>query len=344
MRVAIVLLARMWKIHVCVFLEGKYWTTNKDLALNKATMYLVYTGKNTFYDTMRKGSLHWSVVEQPDIKCKYNLHKQKPKSPEQSKTPPAPVGRKTLNSLCAGLMDEKSKCAALRKFRKLSPKEKSSAKIHPKKADNNPKKWGKLHLQHHGIPKHQPRSRKLKCPVCAELFRPIKDLNIHIRATHKRFCYKCIHCTKKFTNYSSCYKHQKYHMNAPHVCKICRKGFWFPKNLKVHEQIHTRKGLFKCTNCSNYYTTCAAMDNHRQTHQGQVFTCDKCPYFKTDTAPNYRQHVCRKHGKGWHSPCRKRFSWPAKMFQHQKKCSTCKDIKAKVEKQAQRLADKLGKK
>ena len=42
--VAIVLLARMWKIHVCVFLEGKYWTMNKDLALNKATMYLVYAG------------------------------------------------------------------------------------------------------------------------------------------------------------------------------------------------------------------------------------------------------------------------------------------------------------
>ena len=52
--VAIVLLARMWKTHVCVFLEGKYWTTNKDLALNKASIYLVYVGKNTFYDTIGK--------------------------------------------------------------------------------------------------------------------------------------------------------------------------------------------------------------------------------------------------------------------------------------------------
>ena len=160
-------------------------------------------------------------------------------------------------------MNEKSKCVVLRKFRKLNPEEKSSAKIHPKKADKNPKKWGKLHLQHHGIPKHQPRSRKLKCPVCAELFTLTKDLNTHIRATHKRFRYKCVHCTKKFTNYSSCYKHQEYHMNAPHVCKIYKKHFWFPKNLKVHERIHTCKGLFRCTNCSNYYTTSAAMDNHR---------------------------------------------------------------------------------
>ena len=116
-------------------------------------------------------------------------------------------------------MDEKSKCAALRKFRKLNLEEKSSAKIHPKKADNNPKKWGKLHLQHHGIPKCQPRSCKLKCPVCAELFGLIKVLDTHIRATHKHFCNKCVHCTKKFTNYSSYYKHQKYHMNAPHVTR-----------------------------------------------------------------------------------------------------------------------------
>ena len=46
--VAIVLLARMWKIHVCVFLEGKYWTTNKDLVLNKASIYLVFGGETHF--------------------------------------------------------------------------------------------------------------------------------------------------------------------------------------------------------------------------------------------------------------------------------------------------------
>ena len=258
--VAIVLLARMWKIHVCVFLEGKYWTTNKDLALNKASIYLVYVGKNTFYDTTRKGSLHWSLVEAPDIT--YNLRKLKTKSPEKSTTP-APVGRKTLNSLRAGLMDDTAKWAAEREYKKLNAEPRPSAKIQPKKPVKKPKLQGKLKVQHHGIPKHQPRTRKLKCLVCKELFILIKELNIHVRGKHKRFRYKCVHCTKKFSNYSSCYKHQKYHMNAPHVCNICSKGFWFPKNLKVHERIHTQKGLFRCTNCSNYYTTWAAMDTHR---------------------------------------------------------------------------------
>ena len=61
--IGIVLLAHMYKMHVCIFLEGKYFTTNRDEALNKATMYLIYVGKNTFLDTTRKGILHSSVME-----------------------------------------------------------------------------------------------------------------------------------------------------------------------------------------------------------------------------------------------------------------------------------------
>ena len=83
---------------------------------------------------------------------------------------------------------------------------------------------------------------------------------------------------------------------------------------------------------------------HRQIHQGQVFTCDKCPFFKTDTEPNLRQHISGKHGKGWCSPCGQRFSWPPKMFRHRKKCTVCKNIKVKTDKQAEKLANKLSKK
>ena len=199
--VAIVLLARMWKIHVCVFLEGKYWTTNKDLALNKASIYLIYVRKNTFYDTTRKGSLHWSLVEAPDIT--YNLCKPKTNFPEKSTTP-APVGHKTLNSLRARLMDDKAKLAAEREYKKLNAEPKQ-----PKKPVKKTKSQGKLKVQHHGIPKRQPRTQKLKCPVCKELFILIKELNTHVQGKHKSFHYKCAHCTKKFFNYSSCYKHQK---------------------------------------------------------------------------------------------------------------------------------------
>ena len=86
------------------------------------------------------------------------------------------------------------------------------------------------------------------------------------------------------------------------------------------------------------------MDTHRQIHQGQVFSCDKCSFFKTDTAPNLRQHISGKHGKGWRSPCGQRVSWPSKMFRHRKKCTVCKNIKMKIDKQAEKLAKKLSKK
>ena len=235
--IAIVLLAWMWKIHVCVFVEGKYWTTNKDEARHKATIYLVYLGKNVFCDTTKKGSLHWSLMEQPE--SDYNLRKPKPKLIEEPKnTPPTPSGHKTLNTLHAGLIDEKSKCAAMREYRHLYPKPESVPKLDHKK----PKKpTGSLRVQQHGILKWMPRTQKFKCPVVVLIsaeFQYIKDLNAHVWTKHKCFCFICGHCTRKFLNY---YKHQKTHMAAPHICKVCCKGFWFPMNLTVHDiLIHTK--------------------------------------------------------------------------------------------------------
>ena len=135
--------------------------------------------------------------------------------------------------------------------------------------------------------------------MCSEVFNLIKDLNNHVCSKNRRFRYNCGHCTRRFQHYVSCYKHQKTHLTAPHVCPTCRKGFWFPMNLAVHQRRHTGQGLFCCTNCPNQYTTHAAMDTHHLMHQGRKFTCAKCPYFNTDTAANLRQHQHGKHGKGW---------------------------------------------
>ena len=100
-------------------------------------------------------------------------------------------------------------------------------------------------------------------------------------------------------NYASCYKHQKTHSRAPHVCRKCGKSFWFPMDLKIHERTHTGHSLIPCTNCSNKYTTHAAMDTSHLTHQGQKFTCQICPYFRTNTQANLHQHERGKYDKGW---------------------------------------------
>ena len=178
--IAMVLLARMWKIHVCIFLEGKYWTTNLDQALDKATFYLAYVGKNVYCDTTRKGSLHWSIMEAPHKK--YNIRKPQPKLPTDSPVEaPLPSGHKKLNSLQAGLTDDKAKRAAQWEYHRLNPKVPRTPKPSSAPMGKNKKApKGKLHIQHHGIPKCHPRMRKLKCPVCSEVFSQIKDLNNHV--------------------------------------------------------------------------------------------------------------------------------------------------------------------
>ena len=108
--IGIVLLAHMFKMHVCIFLEGKYFTTNCDEALNKATMYLIYVGKNTFLDTTRKGSIYWSLMEQPESSYDLRELKKSVKKPVLEKpNPESQCHCKTLNSLQAGLTGEKAK-------------------------------------------------------------------------------------------------------------------------------------------------------------------------------------------------------------------------------------------
>ena len=238
--IGIVLLARMYKMHVCIFLEGKYFTTNRDEALNKATIYLIYVGKNTFLDT-RKGSIHWSIMEQPESSYDLCEHKKSVKKPVLEKPNPEPqCHHKTLNSLQAGLTDEKAKHAARREYQKLNFNR-------PTKCSQGPPivkpKCGQLEVKHHGLLKHRKRDRKLKCPVCFSVFILIKDLNMHVCTKHRRFRYICEHCPRKFMNYASCYKHQKTHSRAPNVCRKCGKSFWFPMNLKIHERTHTGHGL-----------------------------------------------------------------------------------------------------
>ena len=77
--VAIVLSARMYHIHICIVMQGKYWTMRWDHDFNHCTLFLAYMGGLVFYCTMRK-------------------------EPEPEK-----CGRGTLNSCLAGVMTEQEK-------------------------------------------------------------------------------------------------------------------------------------------------------------------------------------------------------------------------------------------
>ena len=44
--------ARNWHIHICVFLKLGIWTTRKDNSLEGVSIYLLYAGSTTFFDTV----------------------------------------------------------------------------------------------------------------------------------------------------------------------------------------------------------------------------------------------------------------------------------------------------
>ena len=50
--VTIVLCAQMYKFHVCIMMQDKYWTTKHDY--NHCTLFLAFMGGLGFYSMMRK--------------------------------------------------------------------------------------------------------------------------------------------------------------------------------------------------------------------------------------------------------------------------------------------------
>ena len=77
--VAIVLSAHIYRFHICILMQGKYWMTRWDHDFKHCTLFLAYMGGLVFYSTTRKEPAHEKF------------------------------GRGTLNSRLAGVMSEREK-------------------------------------------------------------------------------------------------------------------------------------------------------------------------------------------------------------------------------------------
>ena len=119
----------MYKIYIAVILEGKYWTTNKDEALNHPTIYLIYCEHVQFFYTTRKGLWHSCLFDELPGGT-YQLCSHGPIKDLAKKSPS--TGRTTLNSTQAGFTGDKElqhvKCENLTKSTSLNPKKTTKAK------------------------------------------------------------------------------------------------------------------------------------------------------------------------------------------------------------------------
>ena len=281
--------------------HGRFcWTTQWEHDLDRCTVLIAYRGALFFNDTRPKSK-------------EYSLH---PRKPDQTPIPtPSPninvtkVGHQKPASSCTtwtsyktGIISDKEIDELWRKYNRPKPMPKlgiplvKSECIDKKKKKPKAKKpmhistpKGSVNIQKHRIPLRTKWKVTFKCPAdgCTEKFDLQKDLSAHVSVAHPNFRYSCEYCFKTFQSFSAAYKHAKKHGPLLHVCKYCKKGFYFKKHLIIHKRLHTGKNLIPCTNCPKQFTSQRLMQQHAVTHQGQVQQCNT----KANMAQNLKIHV-----------------------------------------------------
>ena len=111
----------------------------------------------------------------------------------------------------------------------------------------------------HGIKCQNKRVWKFNCVLCSYTFGTQKELNEHIKSAHTGFKFTCRYCRCQCESANGCFKHERSHEGYDYECEFCQKHFQFPKALKDHRKVHTGKLKYRCTNCTNSYTTNRAM-------------------------------------------------------------------------------------
>lgn len=107
-----------------------------------------------------------------------------------------------------------------------------------------------------------------------------------ISTTTKKKKYKCKHCEKNFSSYSSLHVHVRIHTGQrPYSCTHCFKSFTHSSGLKRHVRCHTGEKPYSCPACPSAFADRGALKSHIRTHTGErPFVCDMCR--KTFTQPS----------------------------------------------------------
>ena len=172
-------------------------------------------------------------------------------------------------------------------------------------------------------PKLQTKTRKFRCVKCKKLFDTVAELNEHFLERHRWL--KCTQCEKVFSKPRSYEKHKYMHVNKPHKCDICGKGFTFQSHLKTHQMSHNPPKQFVCSrrNCNRGYSSKSDLRKHERTHTTRLIKCEYegCVY-KTKDARNYATHLKTHTQKKnhWCSYCGKGFTHSNQLTRHKKDC------------------------
>ena len=314
--VAIVVSAHLYKIHICIVMQEKYWTTKRDHDNKHCTLFLAYVGGMVFYSTTRKdpepemqvrGTLNSRLAgvmtreEKQRIIDTFNDPRSSPehRSPSENKEPDDSCHgtRCTLSSKLSGVTDPDEKSRIIQEnaedMTRPPPKPTGEDPIPGANKPVGKAPKGNLVFVTHGIRKIQKRVHNFvyRVHACEELYHTQKDLNDHIRQDHSDFKFKCRHCTRVFMTANAAYKHEVGHAGKKFACKYYNKAFQFKDALRDHLKVHSGKGMHPCTNLDLGFASNWAMLRHAMKHQGKTYLCAKCPK-NTSSPHDMRQHIC----------------------------------------------------
>ena len=164
------------------------------------------------------------------------------------------------------------------------------------------------------------------CPCCNCLEKSQTVLNIHINQQHPDYMFPCTICGKLYTSYNSRYKHQIEHTAPTFFCGECSEGFHFQAELTKHMNMHSDIKPFGCDLCQKRFTQNKSLTGHMKVHEDSTVPCSMCD--KTCSTPEQLYtHYRGVHGKGYDTPCREHYQWPARCACHQKDCTKCKNYR-----------------
>ena len=86
-------------------------------------------------------------------------------------------------------------------------------------------------------------------------------------------------------------------MTRKHQCKVCKKLYFSPWQLKRHEAVHMKTKPFTCSTCNKSFIQYQSLQYHQSTHTGiWKFTCSTCNV-NFNTKQLYCIHLLKyKHG------------------------------------------------
>ncbi|XP_045579159.1 endothelial zinc finger protein induced by tumor necrosis factor alpha isoform X1 [Salmo salar] len=142
------------------------------------------------------------------------------------------------------------------------------------------------------------------------------------RSSGKEKRFPCSFCGKAFSFPKQVEIHQRMHTGEkPFSCHLCRASFSHSSSLKRHQMVHTGVKPFSCAQCNMRFAQAGDLKRHQRVHTGEKpFSCPQCEKRFT------RQNQLKMHLKVHtgerpfaNTHCRKRFSERSYLRIHQQK-------------------------